>query len=162
MCNLNLYNKLLVLRYVIKFKLIMNKINVVIVYLLFTCLSFAQTPKDYGKKVISLLASDDFAGRGYVEDGLNKASKLIEEEFKKAGLHPVRQKVTYPINIVRNVDLKINGKPLIFGNDYLISANTPSLEGKFYPQEFNTDVVDSLFHFENPKLLDQTFTELEN
>lgn len=140
----------------------MIKVKFVIVFLFINFLSFAQTPKEYGKKIISLLASDDFAGRGYVENGLDKASNLIEEEFKKAGLTPIRQKVSYPINVVKNVDLKINGKSLIFGKDYLISANSPSLEGKFYPQEFNTNVVDSLFHYDDPKLLDKTFTELEN
>ncbi|GAA4807424.1 hypothetical protein GCM10023231_40780 [Olivibacter ginsenosidimutans] len=101
---------------------------------------FAQSQNEdqqYGTYVIKHLASKAFKGRGYGLGGDKKAADFIAAEFQKAGVKPLTaegyfQKFTLGANIFpEKVDVKLNGKALRPGKDYLIWAGSPSLKGDF-------------------------------
>lgn len=98
--------------------------------------SFSQQI-NYARKVIKTLASPAFKGRGYVENGDKIASAFIEGEFRKSGLIPLNkgsyfQNFDLAVNTFPGkVKVKLNGKRLITGADYLISATSPSIHGTF-------------------------------
>lgn len=121
--------------------------------------SKAQTSKVYGEQVIKKLTSSEFAGRGYVEDGMKKASDEIASQFEKIGLLKLHnsyfQSFTYPINIIEKSFVSINGKELKIGSDYLVGAGSPSLQGTFTPIVFNAFVIDSLFEWNDRSYFDK-------
>ncbi|MDO5655467.1 MAG: M28 family peptidase [Flavobacteriaceae bacterium] len=93
----------------------------------------------YAENQITTLASEAFYGRGYTANGLQLAENYIALEFQKLQLKPVypsyRQKVSYPVNIIENSSLKINGDEKSFGFEYLIS---PQAETEtFIAETFN-------------------------
>ncbi|WP_295810422.1 M20/M25/M40 family metallo-hydrolase [uncultured Apibacter sp.] len=124
---------------------------IIISLLVFFSISFsiAQTPKVYAEQVIKKLTSSEFSGRGYVDDGMKKASEEIASQFEKIGILKFQnsyfQPFTYPINIIEKSSVSVNGKELKFGSDYLVGAGSPSLQGDFSPITFNASVIESLF-----------------
>ncbi|MDG4951346.1 M28 family peptidase [Weeksellaceae bacterium KMM 9724] len=98
------------------------------------------------KEDIQKLASDDFHGRGYMHQGLEKAESYIAHKFQEIELEPVypnyRQKVTYPVNIIKSVDLKINGKPQEYGVNYLVGPNSESDNISSTTFHFPDDIFD--------------------
>ncbi len=98
----------------------------------------------YFKTILDSLTSDWFAGRGYVDDGMNKAGDYLKAEFKKNGLHSFsnnyEQKFIFPINIIKNAQLKINGKELKYGIDFIVKPSSRSVSHsklKFYTFDTN-------------------------
>ena len=116
-------------------------------------LAFAQTPKDYGKAIVKQLSSKEMAGRGYTNNGLDNAAKFIANEFQKIGLKKFNnsyfQEFSYPVNVIEDCQLKVNGKELKFGEDYLVGAMSPTSQGNYKAENFNSAVVDSLYLFED-------------
>lgn len=84
----------------------------------------------YARSVIDSLTSESFAGRGYVENGMEKAAHFIAGEFEKFGLKKIKgsyfQEFTMPINIIQNAELTINGKELQYGVDFIVKPNSKS------------------------------------
>lgn len=103
-----------------------------ILFLISSFFVFGQIASDtiYIREVIDSLTSPYFSGRGYVEDGMNKAANYIESEFKKLGLKPVQetyvQEFTIPINVIKNAELSLNGKKLEYGIDFLVRPSSRS------------------------------------
>ncbi len=130
-------------------------------YILVFCLGFcyAQSPKVYAEQVIKKLSSAELSGRGYIDDGMKKASEEVAGQFEKTGLLQINntyfQPFTYPVNIIETSQLKINGKELKLGSDYLVGAGSPSLKGNFTPLIFNPSVIDSLFEWDDRSYFDQ-------
>ncbi len=79
---------------------------------------------------VSVLASADFWGRGYQNDGHLLAAAFIENRFKKLGLkpipgkendtHPYFQSFGFSVNLIDSAELKINGKSLVPGEAYIM------------------------------------------
>lgn len=90
----------------------------------------AQT--NYARSIIETLTSEEYAGRGYIDDGMWKSAQFIANEFDKSGLQKINgsyfQEFTMPINIIRNAELKLNGKELQYGIDFLVKPNSKSQE----------------------------------
>ncbi|MCF8465684.1 MAG: M28 family peptidase [Flavobacteriales bacterium] len=91
---------------------------------------------DYAREVLDRLCSDEFAGRGYVEDGDNAAAFYIEEEFKANDLYAwdfnYYQSFTMPVNSFPDVvALSVDGKALKVGSDFHIESDAPSVRGKY-------------------------------
>jgi len=114
---------------------------------------------EYAKSVVETLASPEMHGRGYVAQGDGLAADFIESEFAQIGLEKIGEgfQQTFKIEVNTlpgNLSLKINGKPLVPGKDYLVDPGSPSLNGKFktvsiYPE----DLLDNRW---TPKLLGST------
>lgn len=123
--------------------------NLFIIFLFSSTIIFGQNTKneaiDYPRMIIDKLTSEEFAGRGYVENGMEKSAEFIANEFQKLGLEKVNdsyfQEFTMPINIIKNADLKLDGKQLKYGEDFIVKPN--SYNQNFHPKEiYNFDPID--------------------
>ena len=85
------------------------------------------------KKIVKELSSDKYQGRGYAEDGANKAGKWIAKEFAKAGADEV---ICQPFKLNINtfpgkMEVSVDGKKQIPGVDFTVREFNPSLKGEF-------------------------------
>ena len=104
------------------------------------------------KKIIKELSSAKYQGRGYAEDGANKAGKWIAKEFAKVGADEV---ICQPFKLDINtfpgkMKVSIDGEKQTPGVDFTIREFNPSLKG-----EFKLYYIDTLNY--NP---DKIFTDL--
>ena len=100
------------------------------------------------KKIVKELSSKKYQGRGYAEDGANKAGKWIAKEFAKAGADEV---ICQPFKLDINtfpgkMDVRVDGKRLIPGEDFTVREFNPSLKGEFKlyyidMQNYNPDKI---------------------
>lgn len=91
---------------------------------------------DYARPTMEKLSSDEFKGRGYIDDGDKMAAEFIISEFKKFGLKPYSENFTQSFNVSVNtfsdeLTLKVNGRLLVPGKDYLIRPGSPTLKGDY-------------------------------
>lgn len=106
------------------------------VFILLCNLLYAQDSL-YTREVLRYLTSKKCNGRGYVNKGVNKASDYIVKELKKQKAIPLFassyiQPYAHPVNTFpKKVAVKINGKELIPGRDFIIGPDCPSTKGKF-------------------------------
>ncbi|MDD3771166.1 MAG: M28 family metallopeptidase [Weeksellaceae bacterium] len=97
-------------------------------------LNFAQEKSfsisSYSHYVMDSLTSDVFAGRGYIDNGMNRTADFIANEFQKMGLKKVGnsyfQEFTMPINVIENAELTLNGKKLNYGIDFIVHPGSKS------------------------------------
>ena len=88
------------------------------------------------RKIVDDLSSARFQGRGYAKDGVLKAGKYIESEFRKTGvdeimLQPFSQDVnTFP----GKVKMWVDGRRLTPGSEFVMREYSPGVhgEGKLY------------------------------
>jgi aminopeptidase YwaD len=111
---------------------------------IFTCFSTYGQDLKYAREVINTLCSDDFKGRGYVENGDKKAADFIAGEFRKTGLKKFGksyfQYFTTPVNsFPGKMSVNINRKELVPGEDFLIEAGSPGISGKFQTEILTAD-----------------------
>lgn len=80
----------------------------------------------FGKQIVDTLTSPYFWGRGYTNDGMEKAAAYIAGEFKRYAVKPMSgksyfQAFSYPVNIFPGkMELSINGKNLLPGKDFIV------------------------------------------
>ncbi len=101
----------------------------------------AQTfDQKYFKTILDSLTSNSFAGRGYVENGMTNAGIYLQNEFQKNGLKSFssnyNQTFTFPINIIKDAKLKINGKELKYGIDFIVKPSSKSISKTNLPFYF--------------------------
>ena len=127
-------------------------------FMLFILAAFAMQlgAQDLGyyKKIMKELSSEKYQGRGYAEDGANKAGKWIAKEFAKIGADEVvQQPFTLNINTFPGkMDVSVDGKKLVPGVDFTLREFNPGLKG-----EFKIYYIDTLNY--NP---DKIFADLES
>jgi len=90
---------------------------------------------EYAKSIVRNLTAPEFHGRGYVNDGDRKAAKYIANEFKTFGLRSYGrdyyQYFNIPVNTFPGINqLKINGKLLVPGVDYLVNPCSNGYDGQ--------------------------------
>ncbi len=90
----------------------------------------------YARSVVETLSSDEFKGRGYVHDGDKLAADFIKKEFERFGLQPIGgdyyQEFELPINTFpTEVNLSVNGNPLIPGKEFVVTPGSGPLKGSF-------------------------------
>ena len=82
------------------------------------------------RKILDTLTSKTMWGRGYTNNGLGKAADFISAQFEAYGLSPMdgktfKQPFSFPVNTFPgNMELKINGKVLTAGKDFIITAES--------------------------------------
>lgn len=115
----------------------MLRIFLVIIILLTVLCQYAVAQNlQRAKEHIEQLCSKEFAGRGYTKDGHNKAAEFIEAEFKSYGTKPLpnksyQQKFMVSANTFpQKVELKVNGKKLKTGIDYMVEPSSPKGKDK--------------------------------
>ncbi len=108
-----------------------------IVLLLLVPFNFLAQDTLYAREIIAKLTSNHCFGRGYVNNGLQNAEAIIINELKAAKCQPLfngifTQAFLHNVNIFPNeCEVKLNGKNLIAGIDYIVSPNSNSVKGKF-------------------------------
>jgi len=92
--------------------------------------------RQYVRQLVSKLSAPEMHGRGYVKNGDLKAATLLEREMKSAGLlafdnHYVQQ-YAFPINTFPGkLEVRVNGKKLRPGYDYVLSLKAVSMDETF-------------------------------
>ena len=114
----------------------MKKIGIFLILLSFRLISFSQDI-DYARRIVEKLASPEFKGRGYIENGDKISADYISNEFRNLGVLPINknnyfQKFDISVNALPgSLSIRINGAELKVGVDYLVEASCPSVHGKF-------------------------------
>jgi hypothetical protein len=87
------------------------------------------------RRYITILSHDSLYGRGYQKKGHQKAAHFIAQEFQRLGLRPYYssyyQDFEIQINLIHKARLKIGNKKLAYGKDFILSANSPPIKGKY-------------------------------
>lgn len=110
-------------------------IFITFLFSLFKC-SIAQDTV-YARKLINKLTSKHCFGRGYTNNGLKNAEQIIIEELKLNSPEPLfngsfTQSFFHNVNTFPNACfVKLNGKVLIPGIDYILNPGSNKLKGKF-------------------------------
>jgi hypothetical protein len=91
----------------------------------------------YTRKIINTLCSKQFAGRGYVKNGVGLAADFIAAELKKAKAIPLfntgyYQWFDFNVNTFPGkMDVKVNGILLKPGVDFIVNPESMGMKGKF-------------------------------
>lgn len=98
----------------------------------------------YARQVIKKLTSKEFLGRGYVNDGVNKAAAYLSKELKTIGLlkfgKSYSQSYEFPVNTFPGaMSIVLDGKPLTAGKHYLVYPSAKTIKAGF--QLYKTDSV---------------------
>ena len=118
----------------------------------------AQDLRHY-RKVVKELSSAKYQGRGYAEDGANKAGKWIAKEFARVGADEVTfQPFKLSINTFPGkMEMSIDGKKMTPGVDFTLREFNPSIKG-----EFNLYYIDTLNYDADKIFADLTTPQYEN
>lgn len=87
--------------------------------------------KEAAKKHLTILASEEFAGRGTGQEGGLKAANYIADQFKAYGLKPAINDTSFfqDVPLIKSgydaKNLQIGNTKYIYGKDYLVQANNP-------------------------------------
>jgi len=83
------------------------------------------------KSDLETLASPDFAGRGYVDNGLGKASIFLQKRLREIGLEPMTQPYGFAVNTFpKKSSLKVGKQKLKEGYDFIIDPRSGAYQGK--------------------------------
>ena len=98
----------------------------------------------YARAIIKKLTSKEFLGRGYVNDGVNKAAKFLINEYKTIGLLPIGKSYaqSYKFNVNTfpgKISVIIDGKILEAGKHFLIEPSSQTLKSAY--QLFKMDSI---------------------
>lgn len=112
------------------------------------------------KKTVKSLSAPEMHGRGYIKNGDRIAANYIQNEFKKLGLKNFNDSYLqkFPINInvfPRRMKLKVGGKRLKPGIDFIIHPNSQSGRGRG-----RLLWLDTLLHKEPKRVQDFLKTDL--
>ena len=100
----------------------------------FYCFTISAQDIGFGKSIVDTLTTPYFWGRGYTNDGMHKAADFISSAFQAYGVKPMKgrsffQYFSYPVNIFPgSMELKINGKELVPGKDFIVSPGSRGLK----------------------------------
>lgn len=97
----------------------------------------AQTKK-YALKVLDILTSEQYHGRGYVNDGDRKAADYIAGEFERMGVKKFGDSYLQHFNLNVNtfpsdMDMEADGTALKPGVDFVVEPHSGSENGTFTP-----------------------------
>ncbi|MES2514421.1 MAG: M28 family peptidase [Bacteroidota bacterium] len=120
----------------------MKQVSCLIFLLLF--LNARSQDTVYARQIIKKLTSKELLGRGYVNDGVNKAASYISKELKAIGVSKFgksyAQNYRFPVNTFPGaMSVVVDGRTLIAGKHYLIYPSAKSVKSGF--QLYKTDSV---------------------
>lgn len=103
---------------------------------------------NYARSLVDTLASPAMSGRGYVNNANQLASGFIASEMQKAGLNNFPggffQSFTLPLNTFPGkVEFSVDGKSLIPGIDFIVSASSPSTEKTYKVKVLSPKLFDT-------------------
>jgi len=112
---------------------------------------FAQNI-EYARNVIKDLCSEQMYGRGYVNDGNKKAADYIKKEYQNSGLllfgKDYFQEFGFQVNTFPyTVDVRLDDKQLVPGEDYIVDAGCPPVNGVYDIFFIDSTTVDNQVEF---------------
>ena len=113
----------------------MKKIVLTFLGMSYSFLTFSQD-STFARKIIDTLTSKAFWGRGYTNDGMQKAATFLADELKDFGLQPMKgksffQEYSFNVNTFPGrMNVTINGKELIAGKDFIVAAESKGITCK--------------------------------
>lgn len=112
--------------------------RLILLFLLIPFINFSQTPQDFGKGIVKTLASPEFFGRGYVNDGSKIAAEFVVDKFKEYGVKPYngyyKQAFSFDVNTFPTVvEMKIDDRLLVTGKDFIVFPISGSSNGEYNP-----------------------------
>ncbi len=118
--------------------------NISFILAFFSILTSYSQDTTYARQVIKKLCSKELLGRGYVNDGVNKAASYISKEMKSIGLSKFgksySQFYSFPVNTFPGkMSVVLDGKTLVSGKHYLIEPSATTIKQGF--QLYKTDSV---------------------
>ncbi|MFA5574304.1 MAG: M28 family peptidase [Brumimicrobium sp.] len=126
-----------------------SKIFVLFFGISFFHFTFSQV--ENARKITETLCSDTLYGRGYVNQGVNKAANFIKNEYKKVGLSPFFgdtsyfQFFTFDVNsFPGKIEVKDKEKTYKPGIDYLINQYSGSYSGQLKLYELDSITIFNL------------------
>lgn len=95
----------------------------------------AQNLNQY-KKDVKKLASTEFEGRAYYNDGMNRAADYIAKRFKSYGVKPIKesffQEFSYDVNVFHgDAQLFVDDRPLKAGDEWVMREFSKGCKGTF-------------------------------
>ena len=111
----------------------MNKKIFTIAAIILTNLTGYSQNLENTKKIVEILASPEYAGRGYVDNGINKAADFIKNEIKNTGIKPFGksyfQDLTFNINTFPStMEVSVDSKSLVPGVDFIVGNENPTVK----------------------------------
>lgn len=96
----------------------------------------AAQDRAYVSRVVRDLAAPQMHGRAYYKNGDHKAAAYLEREMKKAGISSIngnyKQEYRFTVNsFPSRVAVKVDGKPLQPGEDFVVSPSMGSLRKSY-------------------------------
>jgi len=86
---------------------------------------------DRAKSDLEKLTSPELAGRGYVDNGLGKASEFLKKRLNEIGLEPMVQPYGFEVNTFpKTSSLKVGKQKLKEGYDFIIDPRSGAYQGK--------------------------------
>ena len=88
----------------------------------------------FARKMVDTLTSKYFWGRGYTNNGMQKAAAFIAGQLKMFGLKPVKtgsyfQPFSFPVNTFPGkMEVVVNNKKLVPGKDFIVSPNSTGIQ----------------------------------
>ena len=118
--------------------------NITFIVVFFSLRNSYSQDTTYARQVIKKLCSKELLGRGYVNDGVNKAAAYISKELKTIGLakfgKSYSQSYSFPVNTFSgSMSVVVDGKTLTAGKHYLIDPTAKTVKAGF--QLFKKDSV---------------------
>ena len=92
---------------------------------------------EYAREIMTELCSEEYKGRGYVDNGDSLAADFIAEELKNIGIDPVNKDgyfQEYDLNVNTfpySIEVKLDDSLLKSGEDYLVNPMSGTAQGIF-------------------------------
>jgi aminopeptidase YwaD len=102
---------------------------VCIITLLFSIVVASAADTAYIRRITDTLSSPAFSGRGYVNNGMQKAGDFIAAEMETIGMSVATQSFKYPaVSFPGLMELSINGNVLQPGKDFIVDGASGSAQ----------------------------------
>lgn len=131
----------------------MHKNTFACFFLILICYNQANAQNiEYAKGIIKELCSEQYYGRGYVNEGNKKAADFIKKEFQSSSLNffakDYFQELAFQVNTFPyNVTVKLDDKELYPGEDYIVDAACPPVTGVYDIFVIDSSTVDNPVEF---------------
>ncbi len=117
--------------------------------------------RSYALAIVDTLTQESYGGRGY-DEGDKKAANFILRQMQQIGLQSVKgsyfQYFPLSINtITDSIGLRLDDRPMVPGDDYLVLLSSPSIEGKFELLYLPADSSGNLSLIMNPSVYKDKF-----
>lgn len=108
----------------------------ILLFILSLSISLKAQDTAYAHNIVDTLTSPYFWGRGYTNEGVQKAASFLKDEFRNIGLTPLDghsylQPYSFPVNTFPDkLRVQVNQKVLIPGLDYIVAPESRSFKAK--------------------------------